>query len=245
MHIRNKGNIEYDMIIVCKKREELTTDGYWEQIKDQIYLETKRELNNLQKNGRNLSQADIFVITMGKCLKSFSKFYPNVIKDNQKITVEEALDEIQEIVDSQLIGGIFDKLRDNIDLPTAIFLSYVAGRGGEISFSNLNKSLQQRGLNINSLLKTCVTKKMGSQIIIPEFSKIASEIESKTKEKLSAIEKAYYIIYFKKKDKIVEMRKWVNDMVIITLNKLSEIENKKEYRELSDHIRNQMKDELL
>jgi len=79
LHIRDLEAIEYDAVIVCRKR---LGDGHisWEQLEDQIHFQAAETLRQLQTNAQGLSRADISVIVLGKCLELYSQHYPNVME---------------------------------------------------------------------------------------------------------------------------------------------------------------------
>jgi len=246
LHIQKQGNIEYDMIVVCRKKEENPKKGLWNKLEDQIYLEAKREVDKLRDKGKSLSRGDVFVITIGKCLEIYSKHYPNVIKDGEKVSVQEALETINNIVETQVMGGMFDKLTEDLDIISAAYLSYIIGRGEEISYSSLNKDLKQRNIDISDLVDSGIVKKEGSKIIIPELEELAFNIAEKPKSKLNAIDRAYYLIYLQERDKLMEeMREWATEKALLALEKLGEKENNDDYKELADFVREKTKDKSL
>lgn len=245
-HLQDKGNIEYDMVIVCRKRDEEPDQGIWSELEDQIYLEAKEEIRKIQNSGRELSQGDVFVIAIGKCLEIYSKHYPNVVKDGEKIPVKDALEFIQEIVDGQLMGGLFDDLAEETDLHTAAYLTYIAGKGGEISYSSLNKNLQQRNIDISDLVDKGIIEKDGSKIVTPDLETRAEEIEEMKKDEITAIEKAHYLIYLKDQDQLAsKMHDWASEGAVKALRKLGDIENKNDFIDLADYVEEKTKDSQL
>ena len=246
MLIRDKGNIEYDMIIVCRKRDDESEEGIWSEMEDKIYLEAKEEVKKLRTKERELTRGDMFVITIGKCLEIYSKHYPTVKKDGENISVKEALEFIQEIVDGQLIGGQFDELVEATDAYTATFLTYLAGKGEEVSYSSLNKNLQQRSIDISDLVNSGVVKQIGSSVVVPEIEERAKNIKKKSKDDLTAIDRAHYLIYLKKEDKLAsKMRRWYSKEAITTLKKLADIENNEDYKDLAEFIQKKTKNKTL
>jgi len=246
LHIQKQGNIEYDMIVVCRKKEKNPEKGLWNKLEDQIYLEAKREVDKLKDKGKTLTRGDVFVITIGKCLELYSKHYPNVVKEGERVSVQEALETINNIVETQVMGGMFDKLTEDLDIISAAYLSYIVGRGEEISYSSLNKDLKQRNIDISDLLDSQIVNKEGSMIIIPELEELAFNISEKPKSKLNAIDRAYYLIYLQEKDKLMEeMREWATEKALIALEKLGEKENNDDYKELADFVREKTKDKSL
>mgnify|MGYP002761410423 CR=1 FL=1 len=246
MHIRDQGNIEYDMIIVCRKRDVEPEEGIWSEMEDRIYLEAKQEVEKLRTEDRELTQGDMFVITIGKCLEIYSKHYPEVYRDGEKVSVSDALESIQEIIDGQIMGGMFDEIATELDLISATYISYIAGRGQNIGYSSLNKNLQQRSVDISDLTDSGIVRKDGSKLVIPSLDERAEEIESKSQESLTSVDRAHYLAYLKEQDKLAShMHEWASEGSIRALRKLGDIENNNEFVELADYMEEKMKDTRL
>jgi len=241
LHIQDKGNIEYDMIIVCRKKQETKQETSWATMQDEIYFKAREAIHELEDKNPNLSQGDKFVVAMGKCLEEYSKHYPNVIRDGEKVGVQEALEDIREIVDTQFMSGRYDKLSEELDKPTATYLSFIAGRGGEIDYGELNKELQQRSLNINSLIDWGLVKKEGSKVVELSTEERADRIEGKKNEDLTAIDRAFYIKYLKDVDQAGDaelVKQWGNEGAVEALEELGEVLEDDEYEELADYVDN-------
>ncbi|MBM4467717.1 MAG: DUF1156 domain-containing protein, partial [Chloroflexi bacterium] len=67
------GNIRYDIPFVCRKREEDGQTVSWEVLKDEIYFAAQESVERIKTSGRSISDADLFVIVMGRCLELYSK----------------------------------------------------------------------------------------------------------------------------------------------------------------------------
>ncbi len=237
-HIFQKANVRYDMVVVCRKRKEKPEKRYWSQIEDEIYFKVQDEIKRLETRRRNLSQEDIFVITIGKCLELYSKYYPEVYRNGKKVSIDEALSSIREIVDSQLMHTRFNQVAAETDTITAVYLFYMAGKTS-ISYDSLNKALKMRNIPIKEVLESGLVEKEGSQLSILKPNDRAEIIESK--RKLSAIDKVHYLYYLWKEGHIIrflanldknEKNLWASESVLRTLEYLYEIENDKTYREL-------------
>lgn len=235
--IREKGNIEYDIIIVCRKREENLGEKSWERMRDGIYLKAREVIKDLESRGERITRGDMFVIAMGKCLEEYSKYYPNVVRNNEQVDVEKALGEIREIVDIQFMGGRFDELERKLDTPSASYLSFIAGRGDSVAYSTLNKELQQRAISIDNLIKWGLVKKEGSLIVKLNLQERAKEIEKKKDSEITAIDKAHYIQYLKEEDRLAgEIGKWADELAVDALEELSKIEKSKKLDELKEYV---------
>ena len=237
-HIFQKANVRYDMVVVCRKRKEKPEKRYWQQIEDEIYFRVQDEIKRLESRKRNLSQEDIFVITIGKCLELYSKHYPEVYKNGKRVSIEEALSSIREIVDSQLMHTRFNQVAAETDTITAVYLFYMAGKTS-ISYDSLNKALKMRNIPTKEVLESGLVEKEGSQLLILTPKERAKNIESK--RELSAIDRVHYLYYLWKEGAIFKFESslsddektlWASQPVIQTLKYLYEIENDKTYKDL-------------
>jgi len=239
-HIFQKANVRYDMVVVCRKRKEKTEKKYWSQIEDEIFFKVQDKIKRLEARKRNLSQEDIFVITIGKCLELYSKHYPEVYKEAKKVSIDEALSSIREIVDSQLMHTRFNQIAVETDTITAVYLFYLANKTS-ISYDSLNKALKMRSIPMKEVLDAGLVEKQGNVLLVLTPLERKKIIETKRKESLSAIDKAHYLYALLKEDAIFRFEKsltsdekafWTSEPVIKTLAYLYEIENEKTYQDL-------------
>lgn len=146
IHIKNKDSIEYDTIIVCRKKEEQREITLIE-FEEELYLKTKKILSMEIAKYPNLSDGDISVIVFGKCLEIYSKYYPNITSNGEPVSVETATDKVWEIIE-QLSEA--DYMPPELDPITRAFTLNLFEPGG-ISYNELNKRLRQRGIDISEL----------------------------------------------------------------------------------------------
>ena len=146
MHIRDMRSIEYDAIIICRKRTEEKRTTF-ENYEEELYINAKKIIENERKKRPHLSKGDISVIVFGKCLEIYSKYYPNITSDGEPVPVDTATDKVWEIIE-QLSET--DYLPPELDPITRAFTLNLFEPGG-ISYNELNKRLRQRGVDISEL----------------------------------------------------------------------------------------------
>ena len=97
-HLYSMENIKYDIIFVCRKRNESPSGQKWSSVLEKIDLMSRKMLDQLRNNGETPKKLDIFVMVLGKCLEQYSKYYPNVSELGKIVDIDTALASINEIV---------------------------------------------------------------------------------------------------------------------------------------------------
>lgn len=240
-HIYAKGNIEYDMIIVCRKRVETAEPRSWRSIEDQIYFRVEEIVHELEESQKQLSPGDLFAVTMGKCLEIYSKYYPNVMRDDEPVSIQEALSQIPAIVDGQISQSRYQQLVAEFDHVTALYLSFVIGRGKKIPYGELNMELQQRNLNIKDLLDVALLEQDGSDLRVLTSRDRAAAIESKGPLDLDQIDRAHFLHYLSEHGNLArDARKWATPEALNVMSLLSQslTDRKvaKKYGEVAEHV---------
>jgi hypothetical protein len=174
---------------------------------------------------------------MGKCLEVYSRHFPNVTHEGERMSVNDAVETIRDIVDEQLMEERVQTMSDEMDALSAVYLTYVLGRGGTISYNALNKDLRQRGVDVSELVHESLVEQDGDHLNIRGPSDRAEDIESK-REPL-AVDKAHYLRYLLDKghgEMTQNFGKWTDEGSIAALRRLAEIENDDEYAEIADYV---------
>jgi hypothetical protein len=180
---------------------------------------------------------------MGKCLEVFSQHYPNVTYDGETMSVDDALETIRGIVDDQLIEERIQTLRDEMDTLSAVYLTYVLGRGDTVTYNSLNKDLRTRGVDVAELVTEGLLEQDGDQLAVLGPEDRAELIEGK-RDPL-AIDRAHYLRYLYENDKLAqEFGKWSDEESIVALRRLAETENDDEYADIADYVEERTDEQL-
>ncbi|MCL4459197.1 MAG: DUF1156 domain-containing protein [Chloroflexi bacterium] len=143
-HLLETGGIAYDIPFVCRKRLEEPRRVAWESLKDEIYARVEETVASIRRSGRRISDSDLFVIAMGRCLEVYSKHWPNVMQGGQPVDVDTAVDEIEAMVDSFIKSHELKLLPAGLDEITQLYLLYVAGERG-LTWDDLRKRFTTGG----------------------------------------------------------------------------------------------------
>lgn len=90
-HLRLTNSIKYDIILVCRKRETQGLSRSWASMSKSIDKASKEVVTMLETRGERPTPLEIYIMTLGKCLQCYSKYYPNVYQGGTKVTPKEAL----------------------------------------------------------------------------------------------------------------------------------------------------------
>jgi putative DNA methylase len=193
LHIRDQEAIEYDSVIVCRKR---TGDGHisWEQLEDQIHFQAAATLEQLTANGQDLGRANIKVIVLGKCLELYSKHYPNVLEGGKPVPVKEAINRLWDIIDSLATEAVMTRLPAGLDEVTKAYAITLAGRR-EMDFDELNMALRHRGLGTSLFSDEHLIEMDGKTARVLEPVKRTDHVEAKMERggPLLDIDKVHYL----------------------------------------------------
>lgn len=193
IHIRDQQAIEYDSIIVCRKR---LGDGHisWEQLEDQIHFQAAEAMRQLQTTGQGLSRADVSVIVLGKCLELYSKHYPHVMEAHRPVQVEEAVARLWGIIDSLATEEVISRLPANLDEVTQAYALTLAGRH-EMEFDELNKRLRHRGLSTTAFSDERLVEILGKTVRVVEPGERTAYVEARMErgQPLRDIDRVHYL----------------------------------------------------
>ncbi|MCC6493493.1 MAG: DUF1156 domain-containing protein [Pirellulales bacterium] len=137
--------VEYDMIHVCRKRQDEPKPISWAKLRRQV-LQDVRELQELLEHHQEegLPEADLQVIRRGKALEYFSRHYGKVYKDQDlPMSVLEALLGINQLLDEEA-GGIKDPPPSNAEPFTRMLLRLFDGKA-DLPRDQMQKFLRGTG----------------------------------------------------------------------------------------------------
>lgn len=220
IHIKKQANVEYDVIIVCRKRLKESEEKSWSRLKDKISFQIDEIIDDLEEKDDELTLGDIFVIALGKCLEIYSQHYPKVMEDGEEVSVEQAIEDVQHIIDLEISYERMQNLSSDFDWSTATYLSYIVGRGDELSYSNLNKELSSRNIDINELIDASLLEKDGStlKVLSPEERK--EYLESQSEKLELAIDQADHLYNLVKDEQLKAAQQAVTEEGYEVLQKL-------------------------
>jgi adenine-specific DNA methylase len=152
-HIRGKQARTFDTIVVARKKTPAIEQGEisWERLKDEVYRRATEAIEVVRRTHPQLMEdflPDVETIIFGKCLEVYSQHSLVTDERGEELTARQATQEIHGLVGALLAG------EDEVDADalSTIFAVRLSGRAS-ISFDELNKMLQPRGLNPNAFVE--------------------------------------------------------------------------------------------
>lgn len=207
-HIKNKDSIEYDAIIVCRKRTEEKSITF-EKYEEELYLKARDIIENEKKKRPTLSKGDISVIVFGKCLEIYSQYYPHVTKEGKEVSVEEATNKVWEIIDQ--LKEEEDYIPFDLDPITRAFTANMY-EPSRLTYDELNKRLRPKGIDLSELdaEKLIVGPKNDKRPADPFDRKTYIEKKLSRGEEPLDIDKVQYlyILYTTDKNPSEWLRRW-------------------------------------
>lgn len=153
LHLMDKENISYDLIHVCRKRREDPRPRSWAGIRQEVRREAREELCAIERGrygNQPLSNQDVRLICIGKCLELYSAHYGHVLDHEGKpLPLHKALQDISAIVD-QLVtkDHPWPSELESIDAISYVWLKVLADKRREITMDEVSKTV--RGMPITA-----------------------------------------------------------------------------------------------
>ena len=158
LHLRDKENIAYDLIHVCRKHRENPSDRSWAGVRQEVRRRARAELAAIEAGrygNQPLPEPDVRLVCIGKCLELYSAHYGRVLDhEGSPLPLHKALQDIGAIVD-QLVTRerpLPPELED-IDALSYAWLRLLMPVRGEVGVDKVNKSLRAMQVNTEDLRK--------------------------------------------------------------------------------------------
>ena len=234
------GNIGYDIPFVCRKRVKESRSVAWETLKDEIHAKVEETVGTIRRSGRRISDSDLFVIAMGRCLEVYSKNWPNVMQGGQPVDIEKAVDEIEGMVDSLIKSYELRLLPAGLDEITQLYLLYIAGERG-LTWDNLRKRLTTGGgIGLEEFNRRNYLEERKGRAVVPtppskrlEF--IEKEMERSRPLPLIDIIHYLYAVLESGMDIRPDLERWQRDGLTQVLDLLYKKTGVKNYDRLREH----------
>jgi len=220
-HIINKKSISYDTIIVCRKRLDEPPEVSWNNLKVQIYGETKAMIERLLKTRPHLGEWDVKIIAMGKGLELYSKHYPKVLFKDSYLEPEDATFSMDELVD-QIIDEVKEsELPSGLDEVSKIYMAHLL-EVKYIDYDSINKIIRTKNFDIKLLEnEKVIEKSKRNEFAVLGPMKRAALVKDKLNlhEDLLYIDKIHYLIhhYHRSKPIVQHLSKWKDETLSMTL----------------------------
>lgn len=164
LHLIDKQAISYDLIHICRKRDEQNgKKRSWAGVRQEIRRKAREEIR-LIESGRygatQLSAADINIILIGKCLDLYSKHYGNIVDyKDEVVPLSNALASIRLMVEMLVnTQNPLPSELENIDPISYVYLTCLCDRK-EIKSDEVHKATRGGLIEPDALLKAGVIRK--------------------------------------------------------------------------------------
>jgi len=234
------GGISYDIPFVCRKRKEDGQAVSWEALKDEIYFAAQESVERIKTSGRSISDADLFVIVMGRCLELYSKHWPNVFKEGRRVDVDQAVDDLDGLVDSLIKSYELKLLPASLDEITKLYLLYIAGQK-TVSADELRKRLVTGGGNLDVFTKREYLLAKGKRMTVATPSQRMAFIEREMEcdRDLPLIDVAHHLYATYQAGQPVQwfLGRWTRDELLAVLEHLYRKSGDRVWRSLAELTR--------
>jgi putative DNA methylase len=152
LHLQDKENISYDLIHVCRKRQDDPQSRSWAGIRQQVRRKAREELEAIEQGrygNQPLTEPDVRLICIGKCLELYSAHYGKVLDhENKPLPLHKALQDISAIVD-QLVtkDRPLPSELEAVDGLSYVWLRVLAPIRNEVMMDAISKSA--RGMQVS------------------------------------------------------------------------------------------------
>jgi adenine-specific DNA methylase len=152
LHLMNKENISYDLIHVCRKRQDDSRSRSWAGVRQEVRRKAREELQAIERGrygNQSLPEPDVRLICIGKCLELYSAHYGKVLDhDNRPLPLHKALQDISAIVD-QLVtkDRPLPSELEAVDALSYVWLRVLAPIRNEVMMDAISKS--SRGMQVS------------------------------------------------------------------------------------------------
>ncbi|MBC8446494.1 MAG: DUF1156 domain-containing protein [Chloroflexi bacterium] len=195
-HIRGKRARTFDTIVVARKKTPSTERGEisWERLKDEVYRKATEAIEAVRRTHPQLMEEylpDVETIVFGKCLEVYSQHA--LVTDGQggTLSAREATREIHGLVGALLAG------EDEVDADpvSTIFAVRLVGQSS-LSFDELNKMLQHRGLNPDAFVEANLLRPSRGRYSPVPADRRGAEIAQRGKYRydLDVVDHVYYLV---------------------------------------------------
>jgi len=156
LHLMDKENVSYDLIHVCRKRREDPRQRSWAGIRLDVRRQAREELQAIERGryGKEpLSEPDVRLVCIGKCLELYSAHYGKVLDHEYKpLPLHKALQDISAIVDQLVIKDrALPPELEAVDALSYVWLKVLSPIRSEITMDAVSKSVRAMQVSVDDL----------------------------------------------------------------------------------------------
>lgn len=184
--------IEYDILHVCRKREDDPTSVSWAKMRSWVKDEVTQFRSILSLNGSGLTEADIKVILFGKALEFFSRHYNRVHAGDEVLSVRDALIGIDRLLAET--GDVGRDIPAAVEPVTGLFLTCFYDHS-LMHRDELHKMLRGMPITVDELLSRGWIEETNKVVSVVPITKRFLGLRQKRFEQIrSDLDQAHYLI---------------------------------------------------
>ena len=156
LHLMNKENISYDLIHVCRKRQDDPRSRSWAGVRQEVRRKAREELQAIERGrygNQPLPEPDVRLICIGKCLELYSAHYGKVLDhENKPLPLHKAFQDISAIVD-QLVtkDRPLPSELEAVDGLSYVWLRVLAPIRNEVMMDAISKTARGMQVSVDDL----------------------------------------------------------------------------------------------
>ncbi|MFQ6121065.1 MAG: DNA methyltransferase, partial [Methanosarcinales archaeon] len=192
-------NINYDSIIVCKKRiqkevQKIPYAIFEVQLRDRI----NKGVDRIIEMHPDLEFEDAYTIAMGNALHLYSENYGGIIHNGKTLEINEALETLGDIVFDILLRKILVKVPD-VDRVSKIYSAVFATKT-KVTTDTVNKITRHGGIDTNAFENEVLIKRTKGDMEVQSAKERKKHLKKKIENDLPLlyIDAAHYLLLKRK-----------------------------------------------
>lgn len=189
----------FDTIIVARERIKQPKRKSWPDLRRELYLAAEEAVKRIEALHPTISLGDRRTVIMGKLIEVYSKHYPEVYRNGQKVSVREVVDEAFSLADEFIAGHKIPE----VDLLSQFYVTTLI-ESGMVNYDELLKLTQPAGITIDELKRKGLIEGRGREFFVRSPIARGRDIQERKIDASLAIDVVHYLYFCYDQDKEVQ-----------------------------------------